>query len=71
MVPEGSTRNLTFEIAELLRRFRFSPVMPHLTCVGSSVEELLAPAVAACRLALRRSHGRGEQEDWPRRRSGT
>jgi len=36
----GSTRNLTFEIAELLRRFRFGPVMPHLTCVGSSRAEL-------------------------------
>ncbi len=36
----GSTRNLTFEIAELLRRFRFGPVMPHLTCVGNSRAEL-------------------------------
>lgn len=36
----GSTRNLTFEIAALLRRFRYGPVMPHLTCVGSSREEL-------------------------------
>lgn len=36
----GSTRNLTFEIAALLRRFRYGPVMPHLTCVGSSTEEL-------------------------------
>lgn len=36
----GSTRNLTFEIAELLRRFRYRPVMPHLTCVGNSRGEL-------------------------------
>lgn len=36
----GSTQNLTFEVAELLRRFRFSPVMPHLTCVGKSRAEL-------------------------------
>lgn len=36
----GSTRNLTFEIAALLRRFRYGPVMPHLTCVGSSREDL-------------------------------
>lgn len=36
----GSTRNLTFEIAELLRRFRYGPVMPHLTCVGNNESEL-------------------------------
>jgi methylenetetrahydrofolate reductase (NADPH) len=36
----GSTRNLTFEIGALLRRFRYGPVMPHLTCVGSSREDL-------------------------------
>ncbi|MDF3128007.1 methylenetetrahydrofolate reductase [NAD(P)H] [Kiritimatiellaeota bacterium B1221] len=36
----GSTRNLTFEIAALLRRFQYGPVMPHLTCVGNSSEEL-------------------------------
>lgn len=36
----GSSRNLTFEVAALLRRFRYGPVMPHLTCVGSSREEL-------------------------------
>lgn len=36
----GSTRNLTLEVAELLRRFRYGPVMPHLTCVGSSRAEL-------------------------------
>lgn len=40
----GSTRNLTFEIAALLRRFRYGPVMPHLTCVGSSRDELHAIA---------------------------
>lgn len=37
----GSTRKLTFEIAALLRRFRYQPIMPHLTCVGSSQEELV------------------------------
>lgn len=37
----GSTRSLTFEIAALLRRFRYRPIMPHLTCVGSSREELI------------------------------
>lgn len=36
----GSTRKLTFEISALLRRFRYQPIMPHLTCVGSSQEEL-------------------------------
>lgn len=40
----GSTRNLTFEVAELLRRFRYGPVMPHLTCVGSTRDELNAIA---------------------------
>lgn len=40
----GSTRNLTFEIGALLRRFRYGPVMPHLTCVGSSRTELEAIA---------------------------
>jgi len=40
----GSTRNLTFEIAALLRRFRYGPVMPHLTCVGSSLDDLNALA---------------------------
>ncbi|MDA3874600.1 MAG: methylenetetrahydrofolate reductase [NAD(P)H] [Kiritimatiellae bacterium] len=37
----GSTRQLTFEIAALLRRFHYQPIMPHLTCVGSSREELI------------------------------
>ncbi len=36
----GSTRTLTLDVAELLRRFRYGPVMPHLTCVGSSRGEL-------------------------------
>ncbi len=36
----GSTRGQTFEIAEWLRRFRYRPVMPHLTCVGHSQAEL-------------------------------
>lgn len=36
----GSTQNLTFEVAALLRRFHFHPVMPHLTCVGASREDL-------------------------------
>ncbi|MEX2606705.1 MAG: methylenetetrahydrofolate reductase [NAD(P)H] [Kiritimatiellia bacterium] len=40
----GSTRKLTFEIAALLRRFRYQPIMPHLTCVGSSREELIGIA---------------------------
>lgn len=40
----GSTRTLTFDVAALLRRFRYGPVMPHLTCVGSSREELHALA---------------------------
>lgn len=36
----GSTRTLTQDVAALLRRFRYGPVMPHLTCVGSSRSEL-------------------------------
>ncbi len=36
----GSTRDQTLEIGELLRRFRYQPVMPHLTCVGHTAEEL-------------------------------
>jgi methylenetetrahydrofolate reductase (NADPH) len=36
----GSTQSQTLEISELLRRFRYRPVMPHLTCVGNSREEL-------------------------------
>lgn len=40
----GSTRDQTLEIGELLRRFRYQPVMPHLTCVGNTREELHAIA---------------------------
>lgn len=40
----GSTRGRTLAIAELLRRFRYQPVMPHLTCVGHPREELHAIA---------------------------
>lgn len=36
----GSTQEKTFEIAEQLREKNFSPVMPHLTCVGKTREEL-------------------------------
>jgi len=36
----GSTRERTLEICELLRRFRYGPVMPHLTCVGNTRGEL-------------------------------
>lgn len=37
----GSTRELTFEIGDLLREHGYGPVMPHLTCVGSHTEELI------------------------------
>jgi methylenetetrahydrofolate reductase (NADPH) len=36
----GSTRLRTFEVCDLLRGMGFDPVMPHLTCVGSSRAEL-------------------------------
>jgi methylenetetrahydrofolate reductase (NADPH) len=36
----GSTRSRTLEICDFLRQVGFSPVMPHLTCVGVSREEL-------------------------------
>lgn len=36
----GSTRRRTMEVCDLLREMGFSPVMPHLTCVGSSRNEL-------------------------------
>jgi len=36
----GSTRQRTLEVCEMLRGMDFSPVMPHLTCVGSSRAEL-------------------------------
>ncbi|MCS6771159.1 MAG: methylenetetrahydrofolate reductase [NAD(P)H] [Kiritimatiellae bacterium] len=36
----GSTRRRTLEVCELLRNIGYSPVMPHLTCVGHSRLEL-------------------------------
>lgn len=36
----GSTRARTLEVCELLRDMGFGPVMPHLTCVGASRNEL-------------------------------
>lgn len=36
----GSTRHRTLEVCDLLRAAGFDPVMPHLTCVGSSRAEL-------------------------------
>lgn len=36
----GSTRRRTLEVCDMLRAAGFGPVMPHLTCVGSSREEL-------------------------------
>lgn len=36
----GSTRQRTLAVCELLRALGFGPVMPHLTCVGSSRAEL-------------------------------
>ena len=36
----GSTRHRTLEVCEMLRDMDFAPVMPHLTCVGSSREAL-------------------------------
>ena len=38
----GSTQSRTFEVAAALREHGLSPVMPHLTCVGSSRPELEA-----------------------------
>jgi methylenetetrahydrofolate reductase (NADPH) len=38
----GSTRERTFAVAEMLRAEGLGPVMPHLTCVGSSRAELEA-----------------------------
>ena len=40
----GSTRERTLRVCELLRALGFGPVMPHLTCVGSSRTELEAIA---------------------------
>jgi methylenetetrahydrofolate reductase (NADPH) len=36
----GSTRLRTLQVCDLLRDLGFSPVMPHLTCVGSSRADL-------------------------------
>lgn len=36
----GSTRLRTLEVCDLLRREGFQPIMPHLTCVGSSRADL-------------------------------
>ena len=36
----GSTRSRTLEVARRLQAQDFGPVMPHLTCVGSSRAEL-------------------------------
>lgn len=36
----GSTRQRTLQVCQLLREEGFGPVMPHLTCVGSSRTEL-------------------------------
>lgn len=36
----GSTRQRTLQVCEILRAEGFAPVMPHLTCVGSSRAEL-------------------------------
>jgi len=40
----GSTQEKTFDIAETLQQQNFSPVMPHLTCVGKTREELMEVA---------------------------
>jgi methylenetetrahydrofolate reductase (NADPH) len=37
----GSTRRRTLEVCSALREMGFAPVMPHLTCVGSSRTELI------------------------------
>lgn len=36
----GTTRKRTMTVSELLRTMDFTPVMPHLTCVGASRDEL-------------------------------
>ncbi|HEY8241461.1 MAG TPA: methylenetetrahydrofolate reductase [NAD(P)H] [Kiritimatiellia bacterium] len=40
----GSTRLKTMAVCELLRKMDYAPVMPHLTCVGSSRADLHAIA---------------------------
>jgi methylenetetrahydrofolate reductase (NADPH) len=36
----GSSRERTLQVCELLREMGFSPIMPHLTCVALSADEL-------------------------------
>lgn len=36
----GSEAHRTMEACEMLREFEFAPIMPHLTCVGSSRAEI-------------------------------
>ncbi len=38
----GSTRQRTLQVCDMLRAEGFGPVMPHLTCVGSSRSDLIA-----------------------------
>ena len=38
----GSTRQKTLQVCQILRDIGFAPVMPHLTCVGSSRTDLAA-----------------------------
>jgi methylenetetrahydrofolate reductase (NADPH) len=40
----GSTRERTFQVCAMLSELGFAPVMPHLTCVGSSRVDLYALA---------------------------
>ena len=40
----GSTRDRTLQVCALLQQMGFGPVMPHLTCVGSTQEEIRALA---------------------------
>ena len=49
----GSTQTRTLAVCELLRGMGFSPVMPHLTCVGAGRAELRAQADDIYRLGFR------------------
>lgn len=49
----GSTRTRTLAVARLLRDLGFGPVMPHLTCVGATREELAAVVDEIYRLGFR------------------
>jgi methylenetetrahydrofolate reductase (NADPH) len=40
----GSTRERTLEVCALLKQMGYGPIMPHLTCVGSSRSELITIA---------------------------